>query len=267
MQIALFQCHSQPLDVPGNLERLARRAHEARAAGARLLVTPEMYLTGYNIGAQAVRDLAQPADGAAMRQLAALAREADIALLYGYPERAADGRVYNSVQLLDRDGRALLNYRKTHLFGGLDRTMFSVGDEHFPVVELDGWRLGVLICYDLEFPENTRRLALAGANLIVVPTANMQPFEFVATVTVRSRAFENHCYVAYANYTGREASFEYCGRSSVAGPNGECSVLNDSEEGLLLVGLDAPAIAHAKASNDYLTDRRWDFIRQDDFSG
>jgi predicted amidohydrolase len=261
MQIALFQCHSQPLDVRGNLERLARRAHEARAAGARLLVTPEMYLTGYNIGAQAVRELAQPADGAAMQQLAALARQADIALLYGYPERAADGRVYNAVQLLDRDGRALLNYRKTHLFGELDRALFSPGDEHFPVVELDGWRLGALICYDLEFPENTRRLAMAGANLIVVPTANMVPFEFVANVTVRSRAFENHCYVAYANYTGREAGIEYCGRSSVAGPTGEHSLMSATQEGLLLVGLQTPAIADAKSSNNYLTDRRRDFAR------
>lgn len=259
MQIALFQCHSQPLDLQGNIERLARRAHEARAAGARVLVTPEMYLTGYNIGRQAVSELAQPADGAAMQQLAALAREADIALLYGYPERATDGRVYNSVQLLDRDGSALLNYRKTHLFGELDRALFSPGDQHFPVVELDGWQLGVLICYDLEFPENTRRLALTGANLIIVPTANMRPFEFVAEVTVRSRAFENHCYVAYANYTGREAAIEYCGRSSVAGPTGESAILSASEEGLLLVGLDKPAIADAKSLNDYLTDRRTDF--------
>lgn len=267
MQIALLQCHSQPLDVRGNLERLARRAHEARAAGARLLVTPEMYLTGYNIGAQAVRDLAQAADGAAMQELAALAREADIALLYGYPERAADGRVYNAVQLLDRTGRALLNYRKTHLFGALDRALFSAGDEHFPVVELEGWRLGALICYDLEFPENTRRLALAGANLILVPTANMVPFEFIATVTVRSRAFENHCYVAYANYTGHEASIEYCGRSSVAGPTGEQVAMDALEEGLLLVGLRAPAIAEAKTANDYLTDRRFDRAPKIDLPG
>jgi predicted amidohydrolase len=82
--------------------------------------------------------------------------------------------------------------------------MFSPEAIIFPLVELEGWKLGLLICYDLEFPENARRLALAGAELILVPTANMVPFDFVADVTVRARAFENQCYVAYANYCGHE---------------------------------------------------------------
>ncbi|WPP00345.1 carbon-nitrogen hydrolase family protein [Pseudomonas sp. HR96] len=256
MQIALYQCPPLPLDKPANLRRLQQQAALASAAGAGLLVCPEMFLTGYNIGAAAVTELAEAADGPSMQQAAAIAREHGIALLYGYPERGADGRVYNSAQLLDRDGQARLNYRKTHLFGELDRGLFSAGGDDFPVVELDGWKLGVLICYDLEFPENCRRLALTGAQAIIVPTANMLPFGFVAEVTVRSRAFENHCYVAYANYCGQEDGIEYCGLSSVAGPLGDLPGLAGDAEQLLIATLDSRALGMARRFNDYLLDRR-----------
>ncbi|WP_213878580.1 carbon-nitrogen hydrolase family protein [Pseudomonas sp. dw_358] len=253
MHIALYQCLPRPLDVAGNLQRLEE---QARAAKADLLVCPEMFLTGYNIGLQAASRLAEPADGPSMQRIAQMAREHDIAILYGYPERGADGQLYNSAQLVDRTGRPLLNYRKTHLFGALDRSMFSAGAEHCPVVELQGWKLGVLICYDLEFAENARQLALAGAQLIVVPTANMQPFEFIADVTVRSRAFENHCYVAYANYCGVEGEIHYCGHSSVADPLGHVSGQGQLAEGLVTATLDSSVASAARHHNDYLTDRR-----------
>lgn len=256
MHIALLQCQPQPLALEDNLHRLRQEAFKAQAAGAQLLVTPEMYTSGYNIGLHAVRHLAEPVDGPTARCLAALAREAGIALLYGYPERGPDGRIYNSVQLLDDQGVSLLNYRKTHLFGELDRAMFSPGEQACAVVELHGWSLGVLICYDLEFPENCRRLALAGAQLIVVPTANMEPFEFIADVTVRSRAFENHCYVAYANYCGQEGEIRYCGLSSVASPQGERLVRGTDRESLLHAQLDRSAPGLSQKMNNYLTDRR-----------
>ena len=147
--------------------------------GADLLVCPEMYLTGYAIGPAAVRRLAEPVDGPSAARAAAIAREAGMALLYGYPELGADGRVYNAALLLDRDGRPLANHRKTHLYGDLDRNAFSAGDGPPTIAELDGVRLGILICYDVEFPENVRLLALAGAELMAVPTANMVPFSFV----------------------------------------------------------------------------------------
>lgn len=183
MRVALYQCPPLPLDVAGNLKRLHQLAQEANDAD--LLVLPEMFLTGYNIGVEAVGALAETQDGPSAQSIAALAKNSGVAILYGYPERGADGQIYNAVQLIDANGQRLCNYRKTHLFGDLDNSMFSAGDDDFPLVELNGWKLGFLICYDLEFPENTRRLALAGAELILVPTANMVPFDFVADVTVQ----------------------------------------------------------------------------------
>ncbi|MGN7742107.1 carbon-nitrogen hydrolase family protein [Pseudomonas sp. 22526] len=254
MRVALYQCAPQPLDVAGNLQRLQKVAVEA--SGTDLLVLPEMFLSGYNIGVEAVGALAEAQDGPSAQYIANVAQSAGIAILYGYPERADDGQIYNAVQLIDRNGQRLCNYRKTHLFGDLDRSMFSPGPDDFPLVELNGWKLGFLICYDIEFPENARRLALAGAELILVPTANMLPYDFVADVTVRSRAFENQCYVAYANYCGHEDEIHYCGQSSIAAPDGQRIALAGLDEALIAGTLDRQLMLDSRAANRYFHDRR-----------
>ena len=254
MRVALYQCPPLPLDVAANLQRLQQLATEAK--GADLLVVPEMFLTGYNIGVDAVNVLAQGRDGEAAQQVAQIAKTSGVAILYGYPERAEDGQIYNAVQLIDAQGERLCNYRKTHLFGDLDHSMFSAGEDDFPLVELNGWTLGFLICYDLEFPENARRLALAGAELILVPTANMIPFDFIADVTVRARAYENQCYVAYANYCGSEEQIHYCGQSSIAAPDGSRIAQAGLDEALIVGTLDRQLMVDSRAANRYFLDRR-----------
>lgn len=256
MRVALYQCAPLPLDISANLQRLNAQAIAAAAQGAALLVCPEMFLSGYNIGQLAARELAQRSDGPAAQHIAALARATGVAILYGYPERGEDGQVFNAVQLIDAQGTRLCNYRKTHLYGDLDKSMFSAGDEHFPIVDFNGWKLGFLICYDVEFPENTRRLALAGADLILVPTANMEPYDFVAEVTVRARAFENQCYLVYANYCGSEGPIHYCGLSSICAPDGKQIGLAARDEALIVVELDPQAMSESQAINTYFKDRR-----------
>lgn len=258
MRIALFQGAPGPLDVPGNLARLQHQAQLAAADGAQLLVCPEMYLTGYNIGLEAVQGLAEANDGASAMTVVDIAQAYRIAIVYGYPELADDGQIYNSVQLIDAHGRSQGNYRKTHLFGDLDRSMFSEGADHFPVVELDGWKLGLLICYDIEFPENARRLALAGAELILVPTANMAPYDFVCQFTVRVRAQENQCYLVYANYCGAEEAIHYCGQSSIVGPDGSLLAMAGHGECLLFADLQREHVIQGRQANPYLTDLRQD---------
>ena len=254
MRVAVYQCPPLPLDPAANLQRLHQLAMEAK--GADLLVLPEMFMTGYNIGVDAVSVLAEVYNGESAQQVARIAKAAGIAILYGYPERTEDGQIYNAVQLIDANGERLCNYRKTHLFGDLDRSMFSPGTDDFPVVELNGWKLGFLICYDLEFPENARRLALEGAELILVPTANMIPFDFIADVTVRARAFENQCYVAYANYCGHEGDIHYCGQSSIAAPDGSRIAQAGLDEALIVGELDRQLMVDSRAANRYLLDRR-----------
>ncbi|MFJ4064183.1 carbon-nitrogen hydrolase family protein [Pseudomonas sp. NPDC089996] len=263
MRIALFQGAPNPLDVPGNLQRLRHQAQLAAESGAQLLVCPEMFLSGYNIGLAQAQRLAEADDGPSAMAVVEIAQAHRIAIAYGYPERTDDGAIYNSVQLIDAHGRSLCNYRKTHLFGELDRAMFSPGADHFPVIELEGWKVGMLICYDIEFPENARRLALAGAELILVPTANMTPYDFVCQVTVRARAQENQCYLVYANYCGAEDEIQYCGQSSIIGPDGSLMAMAGRDECQLLAELSRERLERGREAFPYLTDLRHDLhLRQ-----
>ena len=256
MRIALLQAESHPGDVAGNLRRL----EPACGSGADLVVTPEMFLTGYDVGAGAVRALAEPAGGPSFDQVSALARAHRVAVLYGYPERAGD-TVYNAVQLVGPDGARLAAYRKTHLFGDLDRTSFSASPVPPEVVELHGWNLGLLICYDAEFPEIVRGLALRGADVVLVPTANMLDYDVVPDVLVPARAYENQVYVAYANYVGREGALTYGGLSCVAGPSGVPVARAGRDEELLVADLDRAALDASRRDTPYLADRRPELYR------
>ena len=218
------------------------------------MVFPEAFVTGYNIGAGRLAELAEPADGPAVQRLAAIARRAGIAILAGYAERDGDA-VYNSAVLVDRDGSTAANYRKTHLFGHVDREAFTAGDG-FALADLDGLRVGVLVCYDIEFPEAARALALRGAQLIAVPTSLMEPAVEVAETLVPARALENQVFVAYANRVGDEGDLHYVGRSCVAGPTGAVTRAAPEGETLLIADVDPAALDRARERLFYLGDRR-----------
>lgn len=244
-------------DVAGNLALLETTARDAAAAGARLLVTPEMFLTGYAIGAEAVRRLAEPGDGPSAREVARIARDTGLAVLYGWPELHEDA-LYNAATLVDRDGHRLSTYRKTHLYGEVDTSAFRSGDGGFVTVPLDGVQVGLLICYDVEFPETVRSLAIAGADLVVVPTALMLPYDVVAHTLVPARAYENQVYVAYVNRTGQEADLEYCGLSCLVAPDGSDLVRAGTGEQVVYADLDLAALRASRIDNSHLRDRRPD---------
>ena len=253
---ALWQC-PYAANTAEALARLDTAAAEARAQGAELLVCPEMSLTGYQIGAAAVATLAEPADGPLAQAVAAIAQRHGIAIVHGYPEHNPQGRPFNAVQFIDANGKRLANYRKTHLFGDIDRAQFSPGPQAPAVFEWNGWRLGLLICYDIEFPEPARDLALQGADVLLVPTANMVDFDEVQRVLLPARALENRVFVAYANACGHEGSTTYGGLSTVCAPMGEMLMQGGRDEGLLLATLTRTAL-HSGRTSSQLPDRRTD---------
>ncbi|MGW0844799.1 carbon-nitrogen hydrolase family protein [Streptomyces sp. NPDC002787] len=254
MRTALLQSSGRPGSVVGNLKVLDEAAGRAAVAGARLVVAPEMYLTGYAIGDDIAR-LAEAADGDSADAVAEIAERHGVAIAYGYPERAGEA-VFNSAQLVSADGVRLANYRKTHLFGCFERDHFTPGEQAVVQAELDGLRVGIMICYDVEFPENVRAHALAGTDLLVVPTAQMHPFQFVAESMIPVRAFENQMYVAYVNRVGREGEFEFVGLSTLAGPDGVARTRAGRGDELVLADVDPAFLAASRETNPYLQDRR-----------
>ncbi|MFJ8947223.1 carbon-nitrogen hydrolase family protein [Streptomyces sp. NPDC102395] len=254
MRTALLQSSGRPGSVAENLKVLDEAADRAADAGAGLLVTPEMFLTGYAIGDDIAR-LAEPADGDSADAVAEIAGRHGLAVAYGYPEREGT-TVHNSVQLISAEGARLAGYRKTHLFGCFERDHFAPGEQQVVQAELDGLTVGLLVCYDVEFPENVRAHALAGTDLLVVPTAQMHPFQFVAESMIPVRAFENQMYVAYVNRVGVEGEFEFVGLSTLAGPDGVARTRAGREEQLVFADVDPAFLAASREANPYLQDRR-----------
>ncbi|MCK1797796.1 carbon-nitrogen hydrolase family protein [Streptomyces sp. XM4193] len=260
LRIALYQ---GPGGVPESrhaaLDALERAAAKAAAAGAALLVTPELSLTGYALG-EGVRAAAEPADGPSARALSAVAARHRIALVHGYPELDGD-TVYNSAQLIGGDGTTLANYRKTHLFGDFEKSAFAPGAEPVVQAELSGVRLGLLICYDVEFPETVRAHALAGTQLLLVPTALMRPYEFVPQTLVPARAWENQLYLAYANRYGTEGDLTFAGLSALAAPDGTVRARAGVGEDLVVADVDLALLSAVRAENTQLVDRRPELYR------
>ncbi|MFE4818507.1 carbon-nitrogen hydrolase family protein [Streptomyces sp. NPDC056704] len=254
MRTALLQSSGRPGSVVENLKVLDEAAGRAAAAGAGLVAAPEMFLTGYAIGDDIAR-LAEPADGDWADAVAEIATRHGVAVVYGYPEREGE-TVYNSAQLISADGTRLANYRKTHLFGCFERDHFTPGEQPVVQADLNGLRIGLMICYDVEFPENVRAHALAGTDLLVVPTAQMHPFQFVAESVVPVRAFENQMYVAYVNRVGPEGELEFVGLSTLAGPDGIARTRAGRGEELVLADADPDFLAASREANPYLKDRR-----------
>ena len=190
---------------------------------------------------------------AAMRDTAAVAA-ARVALLCGYPEWNGK-KVYNSALLVNPAGGVIANYRKTHLYGGQENRVFKPGDP-LVVADLDGLKIGILICYDVESPEAVRALAVAGAELIAVPTALMEPFSLVARTVVPARAYESQLYVAYIDLCGREGNLTCCGLSCIVGPNGEDLERAGKGDEILIADIDPVAVAAVRKSNPNLPNRR-----------
>ena len=255
MRIALLQGPARTPDPEAGLAAVAAAARRAAAAGARLLVTPEMSLTGYAIGAERVAELAEPVPGPLTERVAAIAAEHGLAVAVGLPVRTPAG-VANTVVVVDADGGLLARYAKAHLYGDVDRDAFVPGDVGVVQFRLDGLVVGLLVCYDVEFPEAVRAHALAGTELLVVPTGLMDPYGHIGTVLVPARAYESQVFVAYANRTGTEGDFVYCGASCVIAPDGTELARAGRGEELLVADVDPAVLTASRRVNTHLADRR-----------
>jgi 5-aminopentanamidase len=235
MKIALAQLKPLLGDVDRTLSEVRRLAEASARQGADLLLLPELILPGYNMPEQH-HAFAQVLDGAWAASLAQIAREAGLAICYGWAERLGD-EIFNAASVLDASGARIAHYRKLQLYGEMERSVFTAGDALPPVFSLAGRRCGMLICYDIEFPEHARELSQRGAEVILVPTANPVGFNNVPNLLVPARAFENRVTVAYANFAGPDHGLIFAGQSVIAGPDGRPIVSAGGEEELLIAAL------------------------------
>ncbi|QND54974.1 carbon-nitrogen hydrolase family protein (plasmid) [Phyllobacterium sp. 628] len=254
MRIAALQMQAICGNVSANLARIEQAAKDAAEDGADLLIAPELALTGYGAGDK-IASLAEGADGGQIKRLQAISKANAIAIVAGFAERDRE-HVYNSAAFVCGDAAPAI-YRKSHLYGDYERALFTPEVPGNCIVQIAGLKLGILICYDVEFPENVRRLALAGAQIIVVPTALPAgpSGDFIAAYMIQVRAFENQIFVAYVNHARKDERFVFAGLSRIAAPDGSLiAASDDSKEHLLFADIDRHIFAASIDNNPYLKD-------------
>lgn len=224
VRVACCQISPEVSDGSRNAARTVAAIASAVNAGAQIIVLPELATSGYVFQSiDEARAAATTVDGELLRAWVNEAARGDAVVIGGFCELADDGRLFNSSALVDGNS-VLAVYRKLHLWHD-ERKWFSPGDQPAPVVQTRHGRIGLAVCYDLEFPELTRGLALQGAELIAVPTNwPHHPFPPDGRPVLHSlaamTAYLNKVFVAVCDRCGTERQLEFEGGSVVAGPDG-----------------------------------------------
>lgn len=265
MRIALVQ-YSAGADVAANLDRGCAAVAEAADAGADLVVFPELSFTRFFPQRPAGADPlahAEPIPGPTTDALTAAARRHGVVVVPNVYEYA-DGRGYDTSVVIDADGRIVGRTRMMHITdyeGFHEQGYYAPGDLGAPVFETAAGRIGVAICYDRHFPEYLRALALAGADLVLVPQAGIQDEwpEGLFEAEMQVAALQNGYFTALANRVGREEVLHFAGGSFVADPFGRVVArAPEGEETILYADVDLNRCAQAPARRLFLRHRRPD---------
>lgn len=253
LTVALAQMDIVLGDPAANLATVRSFATQAAARRADLLVLPELWSTGYDLGR--AEELADAVGAGMFAEIGALARSLGIAIAGSTLARGA-GRPTNTATLYGDDGALLAEYSKIHLFGLMQEDRFLGPGQAAPVFELPWGRVALAICYDLRFPELFRSYAARGAGVILLPSEWPYPRLEHWRTLVQARAIEDQCFVVACNRVGADRNNRFCGHSLVVDPWGATMVEGDEEPGLLLATLDLSAVAAVRERMSVLRDRR-----------
>jgi predicted amidohydrolase len=262
LRVAAGQAAAEPGDLTGNAASAARLVARAAQEGARLLVLPELFLPAYHpplLAAEPTRcDVAADADGLvadprldALRTAAAAHR---VAVVVGASVRAADGARYLAALLAGTDGTLRDVYHKRHLCGAEETDLFVRGTEG-AALSVDGWLLGLGICYDGCFPEHARAAAWAGAHAYLCPAAYLPGGDHRRDVYYAARALDNTMYVVLANAVDGPEPWTFTGTSTVYDPEGRPLVrAPGTGEALVVADLDPALLAEVRRTQTMLAD-------------
>ena len=253
-KVAVAQMNCKLGKTATNLNSIREIAERAARSEPHILCFPELATTGYSLNAK-WRKFSETIPGPTTEHLANIAEEFGLYLICGVPELDSRSKeIFDSSVLIRPDGGIVGTYRKIHLWK-LERRYFTPG-KRFHVFNTRIGKIGLGVCYDLEFPESARALALQGAEIIVYSSAQPHPMEAHVDAYIRSRAGENCLYVCHSNRIGREGEITFFGQSQIVSP--ECKVLTKlgREKGFATARLDLGMIHRLRRTKlPYLKER------------
>ena len=217
-----------------------------------LIIVPELYLSGYG-NEKVINKLKEKRVGESSKLIANLCKKYSTAILYGYPEKYQN-KLFNAAQFINHKGEVLANHRKSMLpLSSKENLVFDRGSKQ-TMITYKGLKIGIVICYELEFPELVRKLATKGTQLILAPTAQSIHWPAASRYIARSRAFENGVYVAYANFIGKLYGIDFLGESKIIGPDGLDLTNAKKKETVITSIIDTVAITQVRKKMPYLKD-------------
>ncbi len=261
LTVATIQADPVPGDLPGNARRAARLVTEAGAAGAALVVLPELFLSAYHLpvlaadaGTDVAADAGRRVDDPRLDPLRAAADAAGATVVVGAAVRHPDARRTCSVLVLRPGGECVAGYDKQHLWAD-ERKIFVPGDRGATLV-VAGWRFGLGVCYDGCFPEHGRAAAADGAHGYLCPSGYLRGSEHRRDLYYAARALDNTMYVVFANSVDGTAPWCFNGGAAIYDPEGRALVRGaDSGEAVLTARLDPVRLTRVRAAHTMLIDR------------
>lgn len=259
-KIALAQFNSVLNNVDANRNKMVSMINEAVANDASIIVFPELFSTGYNLDLieDKIYDMAEGTAGMIAAAACEEAAKGNIWVIAPIAYRDGD-KIYNSALIINNLGKVINVYHKNNLWDK-EKEYFGYGCHDYRIYEADFGKFGVIICYDVDFPETSRRLAMAGAEIIFVPAAWATTHRNLWDIFLPSRALENTVFVAGINRTGVEGDVVYFGDSKVFDPTGELIArAGENTEEILYCEIDVSLIPGIRKDFPYLKELRKDY--------
>jgi|WetSurMetagenome_2_1015567.scaffolds.fasta_scaffold00013_6 omega-amidase len=263
MKIGCAQIDCISGDAEANLRKMREYTYQAREAGCDMVVFPEMVDTGCET--ETLGKYASSWSEGPFLQLQSIAEETRLCIVCGISEVVED-KLYNAVAILGHDGQLLAHYRKTHLITTEpfeEQRVFTAGDS-FCMFSFGGLKFGVMVCYDLRFPEVARYYATHEASVILMPSA--WPLSRLThwKTLIAARAIENQLYMACSNRVGKDGELEFGGNSRIVDPWGEMVAHGSELEERLIVGsVDMQRLQEIRNFMPVLKHRRTDLYGTD----
>lgn len=251
LSVAAIQFNIALGDIDRNLGKVEAALNRVARQGVQLAVLPEMWSAGYDY-----KRLTQHA-AETSRVIEALCRrtaELNLVVVGSLPEQS-DGKIYNTAYVVDR-GELVGSYRKLHMFSTMSEDRFLTPGDKTLVVPTSVGRLGIAICYDLRFPEQFRKMALEGAEIVCLPAEWPKPRQEHWWILLRARAMENQLFVIAANCCGIQSKLDFFGMSLLLSARGEVLAEGGETEAELVATFDYQDMVDYRAQINCCEDRR-----------
>lgn len=255
MKIGVVQMDAPAGQAVSNMSKVSRYAKQAARENCDVVVFPEMVDTGYNM--DAISSTAAAWDEKPFQVVCAAALDNHIHIICNISERV-DGNIYNTTAVVDPSGAFIGKYRKMHLaaYPPLHEDSCITPGDGLAVVRIKDIRMGLLICYDLRFPEMSRSLVLDGAEALVLCSAWPFPRHRHLNTLIQARAIENQVYFVAANRVGSEERVTFCGSSCIVDPYGiTVAAASEEKETLITAEIDTEAVSGVRARMPVLDHR------------